>query len=65
MWSLGAPGGRFPGGRRIGLGLGQSFAQLTSLVQNLMRGAGEGGGGRVGWVPRGWDHSQARIGTIL
>lgn len=42
LWSPGAPGGRFPGGRWVGLGLGQSFAQLTSLVQNLIKGAGEG-----------------------
>lgn len=43
---LGAPSGRLPGGRRVGLGLGQSFAQLTSLVQNLF---GCGGGVMAGW----------------
>jgi len=66
LWSLGAPGGRLPGGRRVGLGLGQSFAQLTSLVQNLLRGAGkgwwQGGVGAQGLGPfpgQNWHHSLA------
>ena len=40
----GAPGGQFPEGRWVRGGLGQSLAQLTSLVQNPTRGAGEGSG---------------------
>ena len=40
--SLGTPGGQFPEGRWLGHGLGQLLAQLTSLVQNPIRGAGEG-----------------------
>lgn len=66
MWSLGAPDGRLPGGRQVGLGLGQSFAQLTSLVQNLLRGAGkgwwQGGVGAQGLGPfpgQNWHHSLA------
>ena len=37
----GAPGGQFPEGRWVGCGLGQSLAQLTSLVQNPTGGAGK------------------------
>lgn len=59
----GAPGGQFPEGRWVGCGLGQSLAQLTSLVQNPTRGGqGKGGGGAgtqelgrfSGW---NWRHS--------
>lgn len=46
----GASGSWFPEGRRVGPGLGQSFAQLTALVQNLIGVQGKGGG-RVGGCP--------------
>lgn len=59
----GAPGGQFPEGRWVGCGLGQSLAQLTSLVQNPTRGGRE----RVvvGQEPRSWVDSQAGTGAIL
>lgn len=62
--SLGAPGGRFPEGRWAGRGLGPPLAQLTSLVQNPVRGAGEewwrGGTGTQELGP-----FQTRTGAIL